>query len=237
MRDDKSVSFLVEVQMLKDAYKRKEIDEKTYNEAMKKACSKQEERREKLRIEEDLNKAVDENDLAKVYDIVEKDIRFKEGRAECCVEPLIKAARKGSTEIVRALMINGAADENMQDEEGKIPLMYAAQNGHMEAVKVLTTAEANLNIQDKEGKTALMYAAENGRLKVAELLLALGADLSIVDKKGQNALDFAQTNGQTEVEKLIKEAMTQKRGPQTSLDAVLTPFLASRINPVIKAGR
>lgn len=57
------------------------------------------------------------------------------------------------------------------------PLMEAAQEGHLELVKYLLQANANVHAQTQTGDTALTYACENGHTDVADLLLECNADL------------------------------------------------------------
>ena len=54
--------------------------------------------------------------------------------------------------------------------------MYAARNGHLESVKVLLEASANVNAKSSDGKTALMLAAWNRHLEIVQLLVEKGAD-------------------------------------------------------------
>ncbi|CAJ0937974.1 unnamed protein product, partial [Ranitomeya imitator] len=62
------------------------------------------------------------------------------------------------------------------------PLMEASQEGHLELVKYLLSAGANVHASTATGDTALTYACENGHTDVAEALLQAGADLVSVIK-------------------------------------------------------
>lgn len=57
------------------------------------------------------------------------------------------------------------------------PLMEAAQEGHLDLVRYLLDASADVHAQTQTGDTALTYACENGHTDVADLLLQFGADL------------------------------------------------------------
>ena len=66
-------------------------------------------------------------------------------------------------------------DPDGKDNEGKTPLMLAAQRGHLEVVKLLLqTEKVDLDGKDSEGKTPLIWACEKGKLEVVELLLKTG---------------------------------------------------------------
>ena len=47
-------------------------------------------------------------------------------------------------------------------QEGRTPLFYSAQIGHISVCKELLDRNACINAQDKFGRTPLMCAAENG---------------------------------------------------------------------------
>ncbi len=55
--------------------------------------------------------------------------------------------------------------------------MEASQEGHLELVKYLIKANANVNAQTGTGDTALTYACENGHTDVADVLLQHHAEL------------------------------------------------------------
>ena len=65
--------------------------------------------------------------------------------------------------------------------------MIAARSGHLEAVRVLVDAGANLDVRAKFGLSATMLAVINGHEGIARFLLASGADLST---KGTGAPGF-----------------------------------------------
>jgi len=77
-------------------------------------------------------------------------------------------------EIVQ-LLLEKHASVNIQDLNGKSPLMYAAAMGTEEIVTMLLEAGANPNIQDKNGRTALMEAYSKQEAKIAEILKNAGA--------------------------------------------------------------
>lgn len=63
---------------------------------------------------------------------------------------------------------------NLQNQSGNTPLHWAALNGHLEAVKILIAAGANLSVRNKAGHDAVYEAEINSKEDVVELLLKEG---------------------------------------------------------------
>src|SRR6185369_1575774 len=102
-------------------------------------------------------------DLAKVRLLVERgaDVNVESSLGHTALE--LAAMSDGSAETVRLLLAHGANSKavdkmikmstlhaaalgNDTDSLGSTPLMYAAQNGNLEAVKVLLAKGANVNV-------------------------------------------------------------------------------------------
>jgi ankyrin repeat protein len=115
--------------------------------------------------------------------------RFELGR-------LHQAAAEGDTEeIKRLLQSDHRKLIDVYDELSKTPLMCAAMNGHIEAVKLLLDAGADVNAHDvrRIGNTAINEVAGDGDFGMIELLLEAGADPTIRGWMNLNALDRARS--------------------------------------------
>ena len=84
--------------------------------------------------------------------------------------PLHLAAKTGNVEQILACLHNNAEDINATSNVGATPLVYAAQGGHLEAVRLLLQRGANRHVKTRKEKTALMVATEKRHSAVAQLL-------------------------------------------------------------------
>ena len=89
-------------------------------------------------------------------------------------DALIRAAREGHDDTVKALLASGAG-VNAKDEQGNTALIEAARYGHDDVVRALLAGGASIQAKDKEGKTALMLAAQGGHTEIVQLLKQAGA--------------------------------------------------------------
>ncbi|TNJ26192.1 Ankyrin repeat protein 2 [Giardia muris] len=102
------------------------------------------------------------------------------------ITPLIQAVIAGDREAFHAHL----DEAGRKDTDGRTALMYAAERGEVEFVRLLRTQE--LRTQDQEGRTALMLAAQHGEVGCVKLLLE-EADLE--NSRGESALDIAGSVG------------------------------------------
>jgi len=88
------------------------------------------------------------------------------------------------------------------DDRGMTPLMYAAEVGSLEAMRLLIERGADVNAQNAFGSTALMWSVPDPA-KV-RLLLDHGANVNLTAKSGRTALIIAGfTNPSSEVVRLL----------------------------------
>jgi ankyrin repeat protein len=118
---------------------------------------------------------------------------------------LHSAADKGDLESVQQAIARGQRLSGF-DEIGKTPLHYAAAGGHIEIVKALLAAGANVNANDPRvnGNTPLASIAGNCSLEMAELLVRAGADPTIAGWMQLCALDHAKDRKRGDGPKVYK---------------------------------
>ena len=88
-------------------------------------------------------------------------------------------------------------------ERSSLPIIVAAENGHVSVVDILLEAGADKNAADSAGTTPLIAASRAGKTETVALLLDRGADVSAADNQGRVALDIARENDRTDIVRLI----------------------------------
>ena len=103
------------------------------------------------------------------------------------------------------MLIEAGADVDKARDDGTTPLLMAAQEGRVEAVRVLLEqGSADMNKANNNSQTPINIAAFMGRLEVVKLLLEKGPDLSIKDKWGDMPRASALAKGHAEVAALLR---------------------------------
>lgn len=121
--------------------------------------------------------------------------------------PLMMAALKGRTDLVRKLIARGA-DVN---KPGWAPLHYAATNGHLEIMLILLEHHAFIDAESPNKTTPLMMAAHYGSPQAVKLLLDEGADPLVKNELGLTAIDFANRGNRKDAAELIAASVRNKQ--------------------------
>ncbi len=96
--------------------------------------------------------------------------------------PLLAAAFNGDIASVKMLLKSGENIDERDPKYGSTPLIYAAQAGHTDVVKLLLDNGADINAKTKLGQTALIQASLAGDADIVKLLLDRGAKLDAEDR-------------------------------------------------------
>ena len=94
--------------------------------------------------------------------------------------PLMTCAKSGSVDGVRRLLEFGAAIDAREPAQNQTALMWAAAEHHMNVVKALIEAHADLKAHSKAGFTAMHFAAREGDQEMVQVLLAAGVNVNIL---------------------------------------------------------
>jgi ankyrin repeat protein len=154
-----------------------------------------------------LMNAVKNNDVALVRELISQGININELDANKDV-PLIIAAYKGYTEIVK-LLLKAGADVSVVDPGMKATALHAAAYaGNAEVAKLLIEYKIDVNKQGPyNGYTALHDAVWQNNIETAQVLIEAGANLNMKSHTGETPLEFAKSRNHREIMALIEQKM------------------------------
>lgn len=116
--------------------------------------------------------------------------------------PLISASQRGHGKVVKVLL-DGQANPNLSDHQGRTALWWAASKGYADIVKLLIEKGANPDYQGFDGATALGAACARRDDKVVKVLLDGRANPNLQDRQKGTALWWAAFNGYDDIVKLL----------------------------------
>ena len=122
---------------------------------------------------------------------------------------IIRAAKRGNADAVRALLRDDPALVHARDADGSTPLHCAAWKGHVAVVRVLLEHGADVDAVNRNthwGTTPLHAAAHGNQKGVAEVLLAHGADVAAVNLNGRTPLAETEVHAARAVARLLEAA-------------------------------
>jgi len=114
-------------------------------------------------------------------------------------EAMRDAANRGAACLTAFLAASPAGMANKLGYERRPLVLFAAERGADELVRVLIDAGADLEQRDKVGETPLMVAAKSGHLSTVQLLLTAKAKLNAQSKSGHTALWLASSGNHSSV--------------------------------------
>ncbi|RXJ68550.1 hypothetical protein CRV08_06895 [Halarcobacter ebronensis] len=131
------------------------------------------------------------------YDINDLNKQGKHGNSA-----VMKAAREGNIEIVKALIGKGV-NLDLKNVDGNSALWNACFASSYDCFYALIDAQIDVNSKNDNAVTALMYCASAGKEDFVKLLLENGADVSLENLDGFKAIDLAVT---PKIYKMLKSA-------------------------------
>jgi uncharacterized protein len=149
--------------------------------------------------------AINHNDIHAVESLIQKGVDVNELDTNHDA-PLVIAAYKGYTEIVKKLLEAGADISAVDPEMKATALHAAAYAGRTEAARVLIAYKIDVDKQGPyNGYTALHDATWQNNIETAQVIIEAGANLEIKSKDGQTALDLAKAGGRKQIAALIEQ--------------------------------
>lgn len=109
-----------------------------------------------------------------------------------CNCPKSTSSFDNSTKIIECLL-NLKVDPNVVNRKRMNALMFAANNGNLEAVKILAPV-TNLQAQDNQNWNALFWAVNGGHLEILQYFLDQGLPFDKADVRNNTPLDIARNN-------------------------------------------
>ena len=122
----------------------------------------------------------------------------------------------------------------IKDKEPSVapPLVRAASNGDLSAVKALIDAGADVNCLN-EGETALILAAVMGHAQVVAHLIEAGADPQLRDHLNLSALEWSTRRGFSDVTKILTKIPVRPAMPETTPASAKTTTTARKSSATI----
>jgi ankyrin repeat protein len=126
--------------------------------------------------------------------------------------PLMHAAEKGHTAIVKYLLGRPGADLETRTEGGReTALDIACRMGHLDVVKLLVAAGARVDPQSRDQAAALVSAIINGNLQVVTYLVEeAGADVQRTNSSGKTALQMAVESGHVDIVEYLRLVISRR---------------------------
>lgn len=126
-------------------------------------------------------------------------------------QQMISASRDNDLGTLEALL-RRPRNPNLQDKDGKTPLHHAAENGNVEAMRLLLEADEagetrNARDTGTTGWAPLLLTAFGGHTDAVELLLQVRVDAEVATNRGSTPLCVAAAQGHVEVARLLIEAL------------------------------
>jgi ankyrin repeat protein len=156
------------------------------------------------RLNETLLQAAESGDTAEVLRLIREGAGVNTVGITFGNTALIKAAGRGYTNTVRALLDKGA-EVDARDNAGHTALIEAAFGGYTDTAELLLEKGASVNASDSEGWTPLFWATFSRRTGTVRLLLDKGANVNSRNKYQVTALIHAAYAGDSETVMVLLE--------------------------------
>ncbi|XP_010267531.1 PREDICTED: acyl-CoA-binding domain-containing protein 1 [Nelumbo nucifera] len=115
----------------------------------------------------------------------------EESEKELKMDAIHASAREGEMDNLLKYMDNGVPVD-LRDGEGRTPLHWAVDRGHLNIVELLVSRNADVNAKDNEGQTPLHYATVCEREGIAKFLVKQNADVNVKDNEGNSPGDLCE---------------------------------------------
>jgi ankyrin repeat protein len=167
--------------------------------------------------------AIEDHDVNAVKELLQSGLSTETPieYGEHKITPLIKAAWDGDEPIIAALLAAGAKVNAKATDTGETALLNAVSRKHVEIVKVLLKAGADVSAKNRFDFNALTSAVAAGDEELAALLLDAGANAE-TETSTLTPLMFAASSGNVDMIRFLVKRGAKvnhgaKEGKQTAL--------------------
>lgn len=114
-----------------------------------------------------------------------------------------RAAKDGLLDVLKETT---RAEANSKDADGMTPVLWAAFEGRLEALKLLVGRGGDPDKSDQFGNTALHLAAAKGHMQCVDFLVQFGVNLYALDIDHHSAQDLAAINNRDNILRYLDAA-------------------------------
>ena len=111
---------------------------------------------------------------------------------------IVAVINRGDCHVLHDMVFSGI-DVNVESSLEVVPLLVAAYNIHLECIKVLVEAAADIDITEGDGWTPLMFVAHAGSFEATQYLIEQGADPFMWNIDEFTAFEIAHSSGHMKV--------------------------------------
>ena len=124
----------------------------------------------------------------------------------------MKSAARNNDTVGLQELLKGPRSPNARDAEGKSLLYHAADQGHVEPMRLLLEAGAEIDAPGSQlfGEAPLHKAAEGGHLEAVRLLVQSGAQKDVLDAIRRTPLGLAVLKGHVGIARFLVEEGANK---------------------------
>ena len=132
------------------------------------------------------------------------------------LRPIHLTAAFGFVQVARNLISNSCSVD-FQDEHGITPIYLAAQNNHLEMLRLLLTFSGNPNIpESKFGRTPILRAVECGNMEIVELLMSTTDTPNAPDNDGRTPIRCAAYKGYINIARILMSTTDTPNAPDNN---------------------
>uniref|UniRef100_A0A1B0BVB0 SAM domain-containing protein n=1 Tax=Glossina palpalis gambiensis TaxID=67801 RepID=A0A1B0BVB0_9MUSC len=114
-----------------------------------------------------------------------------------------KAAKDGLLEVLKEAT---RKDANLKDGDSMTPVLWAAFEGHLDALRLLCGRGGDPDKCDQFGNTALHLASAKGHLRCVDFLVKFGVNIYALDIDKHSPKDLAAINNRDEILRYLDNA-------------------------------